>query len=103
MAAAKTKEKDYIFTGKTKSGIVFKVDSRIVNDMRFLHYAIGMKNEDKFVAIKSMFDMYGLLFGGQEGMMAFENEVAAAHGGICTQQLLINELNEILESIKAKN
>ena len=92
-----------IIEGKTKSGIGFKVDRRILNDIRFLHYAVGMRNDDKFIAVKNMFEMYGLLFGGQDGMIRFENAVAAAHGGICTQQLLISELNEILEAIKAKN
>jgi len=89
--------------GTTKSGIKYRVDKRIVDDTRFLHYAVGMKDKDRLVAAKAMFDMYGMLFGGSDGLMAFENEIALHHDGICTQQILMSELNEILGALKAKN
>ena len=98
------KSENYIIEGETTSGIKFRVDKRLLNDSRFLHYAVMMQDKnDKMKALKAMFEMYGLLFGSQEGLIAFENAVAEVNGGICSQEMLFAELNEILTVLKAKN
>ena len=101
--AKKAETKDYIIEGRTKSGIAYRVDKRILEDSRFLYYAVGMRDSNKVKAVESMYKMYSLLFGDGDGLLLFQNEIAAAHDGICTTTLLITELNEILETVKAKN
>lgn len=90
--------------GKTKSGIKFQINEVVKDDARLLYMLVQLQRDD--VALedkgKTVFDMLTLIFG-DEGVMAFMNEVAAKHDGICSTEAMLAELNEILESINAKN
>ena len=49
-----------------------------------------------------VFKMLTLIFG-DEGILPFMDEVANKHNGVCSSEAMLTELNEILESINAKN
>lgn len=90
--------------GKTKSGIEFTIDERIKDDTRLLQYMVIMqKSEDEDEQASALFGLLALIFGGNDGIMSFQNAIAATHDGICTSKLLIEELTEILASLNVKN
>ena len=97
--------KEYLVSGTTKSGIAYTVDTRVRNDTRFLQSALRMRNkklsnEDR---ANALFSLLGLLFGSDDGVALFENEVAAHHDGICSVETLVAELNDIYEATNLKN
>ena len=90
--------------GKTKSGIKFQINETVREDTRLLYLLVQLQSKDVPVDKKSqiVFDMLTLIFG-HDGVMSFMNEVADKHDGVCSTECMLAELNEILESINAKN
>ena len=96
---------DYIVSGSTKSGIAYTVDTRVRKDSRFLHLLVKMQDKKRaeLERTEALFSLLDMLFGGDEGVFAFENEVAVHHDGLCTQENLIAELKDIFEALNLKN
>lgn len=99
-----------IVSGKTKTGIKFKVDKRIADDSRTLFYIRQMRkyrnsenNEDKLKASDAVYDLLELIFGSGEGLAIFMNEVAAHHDGVADGKSLMAELSDIFEAAGIKN
>lgn len=90
--------------GKTKSGIKYQINESVRDDARLLYMLVRLQRDDVAVEEKGkvVFDMLTFIFG-DEGVIAFMNEVANKHDGICSTEAMLAELNEILESINAKN
>lgn len=88
--------------GKTKSGIKYEIDERIKDDTRLYQYLVEMQSNDVQKQSVALFDMLGLMFGGRDGIVAFQNAVATTHDGVCTVQELMDELNQIMEAINLK-
>lgn len=88
--------------GKTKSGIEFKIDERIKGDTRLLQYIVEMQSDDTQTQTTALFDMLGLMFGGRKGVVNFQNAVAANNNGLCSTELLVKELTEIMEALSLK-
>lgn len=88
--------------GKTTSGIKFEIDERIKDDTRLYQYATEMQGTDVNAQGRALFDMLGLIFGGRDGVISFQNTVASVHDGICTSELLMAELSEIMEAVNLK-
>ena len=91
--------------GKTKSGIEFAIDERIKKDARVLRLLLkiqkkGISEED---AGRALFDLIGIMFGSDENVDVFLNEVALKHDGVCDTESLIGELKEIFAKVNAKN
>lgn len=95
--------------GKTKSGIKFEIDERILNDWRYqkrLSKLVGLskklngENDTETVAeITETIDyLERLMFGGTEGADEFENVVAQVHGGVCEPSVFQAELMEIINA-----
>lgn len=90
--------------GKTKSGIVFELDERIKDDTRLTMLLVRMqKVKEPMEASAAMYDLLNLIFGSEENTFAFMNEVAEKHDGVCSTDVMLAELTEMLEAIKAKN
>jgi len=87
---------------KTKSGIKFQINEKIKDDTRLFQYVTEMQSDDTQTQTQALFDMLGLMFGGRQGVIAFQNEVANRHEGVCTTELLIAELSEVLEALNLK-
>lgn len=97
-------KKEYLVEGQTKSGISFTIDTRVKEDSRFLHYLVKMQDKsDRMKQAKYMYDLLDMIFGGEEGVILFENEIALRHDGICTEKELVSELQDIFEALKIKN
>lgn len=96
---------EYMITGTTKSGIAYIIDARVRNDSRFLHYTVRMKNKTLSAVDRTsaLFNLLGLLFGGDDGVALFENEVAIHHDGVCSVDTFLVELNDIFEALNLKN
>ena len=92
-------------TGKTKSGIKFQIDERIKDDARFLYYLAKAQDDtvDMAEQSKAVTGMLKLVFGDDEGVIGFMNAVAATNKGVCTIDVMISELKEIFDALKAKN
>lgn len=88
--------------GKTKSGISYEVDERIKDDTRLFQYATELQSEDTQLQSRALFDLLALMFGGRTGVINFQNTVASVHDGVCTSELLMTELTEIMEKISLK-
>lgn len=89
--------------GKTKSGIQFEIDERIKDDTRLYQYVTELQNEDDPKGqSKALFDLLGMMFGGRQGVIDFQNTVAAVHEGVCTSELLMQELTEIIKKVNLK-
>ena len=90
--------------GKTKSGIKFQINEAIKDDARLLYMLVKLRNDDVSTEEKgqTVFDLLTLIFGS-DGIMPFMDAVAEKHNGICSTESMVSELNEILESINAKN
>ena len=90
--------------GKTKSGIAFKIDERIKDDARVTYLLVRMQSDIEPLEVgRAMNDLLALIFGSSGGVYAFMNEVAAKHGGVCSNESMLQEITEIFEAIKAKN
>lgn len=101
-----------IIEGKTRSGIQFKVDRRIKEDARTLFYIRKLRKykaetdkttEKAEAAIDAVYSLLEVIFGTEEGLMIFMNEVAARHDGLAAPAVLIDELNDIIEACDLKN
>lgn len=90
--------------GKTKSGIKYQINEAIRDDARLLYLLVQLQSDNVAVETKGkiVFDMLTLIFGN-DGVMPFMNEVADKHDGVCSTEAMLTEMNEILESINAKN
>ena len=91
--------------GKTKSGIKFNLDERIKDDARLLYMLVQIQSDKVSTERKGtlVFEMLNIVFGSEEGVMIFMDEVASKHDGFCTNDVLLAELNEIFEALGAKN
>lgn len=90
--------------GKTKSGIAFTIDERVKDDTRIL-YLITKASNEKTEALEkasAVFDLLSLIFGGENNAFEFQNTVASVHDGICSTDLLMEELNQIFEAVNLK-
>lgn len=88
--------------GKTKSGIKYQIDERIKDDTRLYQFATEMQGTDAQKQSQALFDLLGLIFGGRDGVIEFQNTVANVHEGVCTTEFLMAELTEIMEAINLK-
>lgn len=90
--------------GKTKSGIKFQLDERIKDDARLLFLVTRAQNtDDPMTMSKAMMDLLTLVFGSEDNVLAFMNEVAAKNKGLCNSEKMLNELSDMFEAINAKN
>lgn len=90
--------------GKTKSGIKFTINENIKNDARTLYLMTKMQNKsDPMEQGKALFDLLKLVFGGEDGMVAFMDAVASKHDGLCGTDVLIEEITEMFDSANLKN
>lgn len=90
--------------GKTKSGIKYQINENIKNDARTLYLMTKMQDtSDPMAQGKALFDLLKMVFGGEDGMMSFMDEVASKHDGLCGTDVMIAELTEMFESTSLKN
>jgi len=91
--------------GITRTGIKFKIDKRIKDDARVMLYLTQMQNKslDVFRQSEALFSLLELMFGTQDGLKVFMNEVAAHHNGVADIPSLIQELTDLFSSINLKN
>ena len=90
--------------GKTNSGIAFELDERIKDDARLTHLLVKMHDTtEPMEANKAVYQLLSLIFGSDDNTYAFMNEVANKHDGICSAKVMLDELTEMFEAIKAKN
>ena len=92
--------------GKTKSGIKFQIDERVKDDARFLYYLSKAQNhgsDDVMDKNNAIMGLLKLIFGSDEGVIQFMDEVASVNGGICDIGTMVSELTEMFEAINAKN
>lgn len=99
------KKKTTIIEAETKSGIKFKLDSRIRDDTRLSYYLVRLQDETLSPMEQSsqLFKLLHLIFGSEDGLINFMNEVAAHHDGVARAPELMDELRDIFESLKVKN
>lgn len=91
--------------GKTKSGIKFQMDERIKDDARFLYYLAKAQDAELDMSEKSkaIMGILNLVFGSDEGVIGFMNAVASVNDGVCGVDVMLSELTEMFDAIKAKN
>lgn len=91
--------------GKTKSGIKFSLDERIKDDARLLFLIVQIQSDKVSVERKGalVFDLLNIIFGNEDNVMEFMDEVASKHDGFCSNEILMAELNDIFEALGAKN
>lgn len=91
--------------GKTKSGIKFSLDERIKDDARLLFLIVQIQSDKVSVERKGalVFDLLNIIFGNEDKVMEFMDEVASKHDGFCSNEILMAELNDIFEALGAKN
>ena len=91
--------------GKTKSGIKFSLDERIKDDARLLFILVQIQSDKVSVERKGalVFDLLNIIFGNEDKVMEFMDEVASKHDGFCSNEILMAELNDIFEALGAKN
>lgn len=93
-----------IVKGKTESGIQFQLDSKIKDDVRLIYLLTkASKTEDTMEASTCVMDLLTLIFGSDENVMVFMNEVADKHKGVCTEKEMLAEITEMFDKLKAKN
>lgn len=92
-----------MITGKTKSGIKFSINENVKKDTRFIQYATEMQSGDEMEQTQAFFDLMKMMFGGRKGLIAFQEEVAKKHDGICDTEILTKEFTEIIEIAGLKN
>lgn len=91
--------------GKTKSGIKFSLDERIKDDARLLFILVQIQSDKVSVERKGalVFELLTIIFGTDDKVMEFMDEVASKHDGFCTNDILMAEINDIFEALGAKN
>ena len=91
--------------GKTQSGIKYSLDERIKDDARLLYILIQIQSDKVSVERKGalIFQFLNMIFGNDDKVMEFMDEVASKHDGICSNDVLIAEINDIFSAIGAKN
>lgn len=90
--------------GKTKSGISFELDERIKDDARLMFLLVKIQDTtDLMETGRSMNKLLALIFGDDNSAYTFMEEVASKHDGACGQEIMLTELTEMLDAIKAKN
>lgn len=102
---AKRKTDDNIVQGTTTSGIKFTLDKRIKDDARILYWITKM-DDDKLGILErnnALFSLLELIFGTDDNLSTFLNEVAAKHNGVADVESLIGELHDMFEALKLKN
>lgn len=93
-----------VVKGVTKSGIKFQLDSKIKDDARLLFLLTkAQKTEDPTASGAAMMDLLSLIFGSDDGVFVFMNEVADKHKGVCGVKDMIAELQEMFDALNAKN
>lgn len=93
-----------IVKGTTKSGIKYQLDNRIKDDARLLFLLTRAQNTaDPMEASKNIMDLLTLIFGSEDNVLVFMNEVAAKHKGVCQTKDLITEISDMFEGLNAKN
>lgn len=88
--------------GKTKSGLKFQIDESIKNDTRLFQYLTELQSTDRNKQSVALFDMLNLVFGGRDNVIAFQNAIANAHDGVCTAEVMMQELEEIFGALEIK-
>ena len=91
--------------GKTKSGIKYQIDERIKDDARVLFILTKLQEVAKAEASaenvtkggKLVFDLLALIFGSDDGIVAFMDEVARHNKGVCDTKVMIAEIMDIFE------
>ena len=96
---------EYLVKGQTRSGLEFTIDKRIKDDARVMRYLTMMQNKrlDVFTQSDALFSLLELMFGTQDSLTVFLNEVAHRHNGVADVPSLIEELTDLFECIKLKN
>jgi len=91
--------------GTTKSGISFRIDERVKDDVRLLYILtkIQQPDVDPMDASNLLMSLLNIIFGNEEGAFTFMNEVANHNKGVCDTKTMMKELNEILEACRIKN
>ena len=93
-----------IIKGTTKSGIQYQLDSRIKDDARLLFLLTRAQSvDDPMEAGKAIMDLLALIFGSQDNVLIFMNDVADKHKGVCQTKDLITEIQQMFEGLNAKN
>lgn len=94
-----------IVSGETKSGIKFKLDTRIKDDSRLLLYLTQAQKKgiNPLKQSEALFSLLELVFGSEDGLTIFMNEVAAKHDGVADANSLIEELKDMFEVLDLKN
>ena len=95
-----------IVKGTTKSGIKFKLDDKIKDDARLLFLLTkAQKNEEEnpMEAANNIMTLLSLIFGSDDNVYLFMNEVADKHKGVCSSSDMISEIMDMFEAINAKN
>lgn len=90
--------------GKTKSGIKFQLNENIKDDARVLFYLTKLQTAtEPMEQSKSLFGLLQLMFGSEENLTLFMNEVASKNKGICNAEVMIAEITEMFEALGLKN
>lgn len=99
------KKNENIIKGKTKSGIKFELDKRVKDDTRLLLWLTKLQDEKKPMEDKAgaLFSLLKFLFGGEDALAVFMDEVAAHHNGVADVVSLLAELSDMLEALDLKN
>jgi hypothetical protein len=98
-----------VVKGVTKSGIKFQLDTKIKDDTRLLFLMTMAQKYDPDdkdsinKANSAMSNLLTLIFGSEENVLIFMNEVAAKHKGVCDAGHMISEITEMFDAIKGKN
>lgn len=93
-----------IVKGTTKSGIKFQLDTKIKDDARLIFLLTkSQKETDPVEAGKDIMSLLSLIFGSDENVLVFMNEVADKHDGVCNAKSMLSEIQEMFDKLKAKN
>ena len=93
-----------VVKGVTKSGIKYQLETKIKDDARLLYLLTKAQNSKEPLGQgKAVMDLLTLIFGSDEGVYTFMNEVADKHKGVCGVKDMLSELQEMLDSLNAKN
>lgn len=87
--------------GKTKSGIKFSVDLEGLKKIEWKLTKLMMKmySENEQEQMNAILNLIDLVLGGQKGVDTFEEEIAKAHEGSLTNEIVIAEYKDLLESV----
>ena len=98
-------KKDNLIKATTKSGIKLVIDKRVKDDTRLLFYLSQLQNKSLSEMEQStlLFQLLGLIFGSNDGLAIFLNEVAAHHDGVADPKNVLAELQDLFDALKLKN